>query len=192
MAVQDDAEWFEPDGVEAWSQWLADHHADAPGVWLVTAKRSSGRQVLDYESAIVEALRFGWVDSTLRSVDEERTRLWFGPRRATSGWARTNKARIARLEAGGRLEAAGRAAVEVAKANGSWELYDDVENLVVPDDLAAAFDAHPGSRAQWDGFAPSARKQMLAWVVTAKRAATRERRVAEVASKAAAGVRALP
>jgi uncharacterized protein YdeI (YjbR/CyaY-like superfamily) len=62
----------------------------------------------------------------------------------------------------------------------------------VPDDLAAAFDARPGSRAHWDGFAPSARKQMLAWVVTAKQPATRERRVTEVASKAAAGVRALP
>ncbi len=192
MGVQDDAEWFEPDGVAAWSRWLADHHADVPGVWLVTAKRSSGRQVLDYETAIVEALRYGWVDSTQRGVDEERTRLWFAPRRPTSGWARTNKARIARLEAEGRLEAAGRAAVEAAKANGSWELYDDVEALVVPDDLAAAFDAHPGSRAHWDGFAPSARKQMLAWVVTAKQSATRERRVTTVAAKAAAGVRALP
>jgi uncharacterized protein YdeI (YjbR/CyaY-like superfamily) len=90
------------------------------------------------------------------------------------------------------MEPAGRAAVDAAKANGAWTLLDDVEDLVVPPDLAAAFDAHPGSREHWDAFPPSARKMMLGWIVTAKQPDTRRRRVTETATKAAQGIRARP
>ena len=101
-------------------------------------------------------------------------------------WTRPNKERIARLEAEGRLEAPGRAAVEAAKANGNWTLMDAVDDRIVPDDLAAAFAAHPGSREHWDGFSPSAQKQMLAWIVMAKRprpAPRGSRRSAEAAAR---------
>ena len=75
VGVQDVAERFEPADLEAWAAWLADHHADTPGVWLVTPKASSGLRTFDYEAGILEALRFGWVDSTQRTVDELRTML---------------------------------------------------------------------------------------------------------------------
>ena len=88
------------------------------------------------------------------------------------------------------MEPAGRAVIEAAKANGTWTLLDAVEDLIVPDDLAAAFDAHPGSREHWDAFPPSARKLMLTWIVTAKRPPTRAARVVEVAARAAIGERA--
>lgn len=187
MGVMDDAERFEPATLEAWTAWLTQHHASTPGVWLVSAKRSSGRQTYDYEDAVVEALRWGWVDSTQRTVDESRSMIWFAPRRPRSVWTRNNKQRVARLEAEGRLEPPGRAAVEAAHANGMWTLMDDVEDLVVPDDLAAAFDAHPGSRAAYDGFSPSVRKQVLAWIALARRAETRAARVATTAELAAQG-----
>jgi uncharacterized protein YdeI (YjbR/CyaY-like superfamily) len=192
MAAQDDAERLEATSLDDWSDWLAVHHADSTGVWLVTAKRSTGRQPFDYEAAVCEALRFGWIDAVQRTLDDERSMQWYSPRRPASGWSRTNKTRIQRLEREGRMEPAGSAAVDAAKANGAWTLFDDVEDLVVPDDLAAAFDAHPGSRGHWDAFPPSARKMMLAWIVTAKQAATRERRVTETAAKAARGIRARP
>ena len=188
MGVMDDAERFEPGSLEQWSAWLAEHHASTPGVWLVSAKKSSGRQTYDYDDAVVEALRWGWVDSTQRGVDEQRSMMWFAPRRPQSVWTRNNKERVARLESEGRLEPAGRAQVEAAKANGMWTLMDDVEDLVVPDDLAAAVDAHPGSREQFDAFRPSVRKQILAWVVLAKKPETRAARIRATAEKAAQGL----
>lgn len=190
VGVQDVAEKFEPAGLEDWAAWLAAHHAGTPGVWLVTPKASSGRRTFEYEAAILEALRYGWVDSTQRTVDDERTMMWYAPRRPGSVWTRNNKNRVARLEADGRMEPAGAAAVAAAKASGMWTLMDDVEDLVVPDDLAAAFDANPGARDHWESFPPSARKQSLGWIALAKRPETRAARVAEVASRAARGQRA--
>jgi uncharacterized protein YdeI (YjbR/CyaY-like superfamily) len=192
MGVMDEAERFEPGSLEDWSAWLAEHHATTPGVWLVSAKKSSGRQVYDYDEAVVEALRWGWVDSTQRGVDEHRSMMWFAPRRPQSVWTRNNKERIARLEAEGRLEPAGRAQVEAARADGRWTQMDDVEDLVVPPDLAEAFAAHPGSREQYDAFRPSVRKQILAWIVLAKRPETRGVRVETTAEKAARGEKSQP
>lgn len=186
MGVYDDAERVEPPTLDGWSDWLAEHHADAPGVWLVTARRAADR-AFDYEAAVCEALRYGWIDAVQRPLDDVRSMQWFAPRRPASGWSRPNKLRIERLEREGRLEPAGRAAVEAAKANGTWQLLDDVEDLVVPEDLDAAFTARPGAREHWDGFSPSSRKQMLTWIVTAKKPETRARRVQEIADRAAEG-----
>ncbi len=189
VGVQDVAERFEPANLEAWATWLASHHADTPGVWLVTPKASSGLRTFDYEAGVLEALRFGWVDSTQRTVDDVRTMMWYAPRRPGSVWTRNNKQRVARLEREGRMEPAGAAAVAAAKASGMWTLMDDVEDLVVPDDLAAAFDRHPTARDHWDDFSPSARKEMLGWIAVAKRAETRGQRVEETARRAALGER---
>ena len=186
MGVMDDAERFEPATLAEWSEWLARNHGDRRGVWLVTAKRSTRRQPFDYEAAVVEALRYGWIDATQRSLDIERSMLWFAPRNPRSGWSGTNKARIERLLEEGRLEPAGLAAVEVARANGSWSLLDDVEALVVPPDLAAALDAH-GLRSAWDSMTPSLRRQHLLALVQAKRPETREKRVASAVAAAAGG-----
>lgn len=189
MGVCEDAERVEPATVQEWSDWLARHQADRGGVWLVSARKAS-RRAVDYDTAVVEALRYGWVDSVQRPLDEDRSMQWFAPRRETSGWARSNKLRIERLEREGRLEPAGRAAVEAARANGSWSLYDEVDALTVPDDLATELAARPGARERWDAFPPSARRGILAWIVLAKRPATREKRVREAAEKAARGERA--
>jgi uncharacterized protein YdeI (YjbR/CyaY-like superfamily) len=189
MGVMDDAERFEPARLEEWTAWLATHHADTPGVWLVTHTQSSGRAEFDYEHAVREALCWGWVDSTQRSLEGQRTMIWYAARRPGSVWTRNNKQRVALLEEAGRMQPPGAAAVEAARASGMWTLMDDVEDLVVPDDLAAALDALPGARAHWDAFPPSARKQALAWIVVAKRAETRAGRVADVAGKSARGER---
>ena len=189
VGVQDEAEHVEPATVEEWAAWLAQHHDRGVGVWLVAPRRAAERPV-SYEDCVLEALRWGWVDSTAKPVDERRSRLWFSPRRRGSVWTRPNKERVARLEAEGRLEAPGRAAVEAARADGRWTLMDAVEDRVVPDDLAAAFADHPGSREHWDGFSPSAQKQLLAWIVLAKRPETRAQRVLATAEAAARGEKA--
>lgn len=189
MSVQDDAERIEPASAAEWGAWLAEHHDRGTGVWLVSARREADK-AFSYEESVLEALRFGWVDSTQRPVDEARSMMWFAPRRPQSLWTRTNRQRIARLEAEGRLEPGGRAAVEAARANSNWDLLEPAEDGVVPDDLSAAFDRHPGSREQFEAFSPSARKAILSWIITAKRPETRADRIEQTAAKAAAGIRA--
>jgi uncharacterized protein YdeI (YjbR/CyaY-like superfamily) len=187
----DDLEWFQAETRQEWRAWLAENHATSPGIWLVTWKKSSGKPVLDYDEKVEEALAWGWIDTKGMSVDDERTRLVMCPRRPGSGWSRPKKERIVRLEEQGLMQPAGRAVIDAAKADGSWTLLDDVEDLIVPLDLSEAFDRHPGSRAQWDGFAKSPRKAMLTWLVTAKRAETRAARVEKVAAEAAEGRHAM-
>jgi uncharacterized protein YdeI (YjbR/CyaY-like superfamily) len=185
-------ERFHAETREQWRAWLAEHHADSPRVWVVTWKRATGRPAPSYEDLVEEALCYGWVDSTAGTVDDERSMLRFSPRKPGSGWARTNKARIERLTAEGLMAEAGLAVVRRAHDDGSWSLLDDVENLVVPADLAAALDALPPARANFDAFPPSARRAILLWLVQAKRAETREGRVRKTAELARRNERAVP
>ena len=185
-----DDEQVQPGSLAEWRAWLAEHHGRGSGVWLVTWRAGSGGPRIGYEESVEQALCFGWVDSKGRALDAERTMLWFAPRKRGSGWARTNKARIERLTAAGLMAPAGLAVIEAAKADGSWTLLDDVENLVVPDDLAAAFAAHPPAQQHWDAFPRSVRRAILEWIVQAKRAETRANRVAEAAAKAQVNERA--
>jgi uncharacterized protein YdeI (YjbR/CyaY-like superfamily) len=176
----------------AWRRWLIDNQGSSKGVYLVSWRRRTGRASVSYEEAVEEALCVGWIDSTGRNIDEERSIQWFSPRRAKSGWARSNKERVARLMAAGLMLPAGLAAIEEAKRTGMWTLLDDVEDLVVPDDLAAALAGRPRGRANWDAFPPSARRTMLGWVVQARRPETRADRIARIADGASRGERAYP
>ncbi len=168
-----------------WRAWLIANHATSNGVHLVSWRRGFGQASVPYEEAVEEALCVGWINSVAGRLDEERSLQWFSPRRPGSGWARTNKDRVARLIADGRMLPAGLAAIEEAKRTGSWTLLDDIENLVVPDDLAAALDAVPPAREHWDAFSRSPRRAILSWIGQAKRPETRAKRVAETAEYAA-------
>ncbi len=179
-----------PETIQEWRSWLAEHHRRTTGVWVVQWKRQTGRPALTYDEAVTEALAWGWVDSTAGTVDAERSKLWYAPRRPTSGWSRPNKLRVERLLAEGRMQPAGQRCIDVAVQNGAWTLLDDVENLVVPSDLAEALDARPGAREHWDAFPRSPRRAMLEWLVQAKKPETRARRITEIADKAAIGERA--
>lgn len=187
---RDEVPHVEADDRETWRAWLDANHATARGVWLVTWRRSSGRQGLDYEAAVEEALCFGWVDSTSGRFDDDRGKLYFARRKPRSAWAATNKARLERLIADGRMAPAGLAAIERAKANGSWDVLDSVERLEVPDDLVAALASRPPAADHFAAFPPSGRKLLLTWVATARRPETRAARVAEVAEAAARNERA--
>jgi uncharacterized protein YdeI (YjbR/CyaY-like superfamily) len=173
----------------AWREWLAANHDRPGGVWLVSWKRRTGRPAIPYEEAVEEALCFGWIDGQLGKGDDERSFQWFAPRRPKSTWARSNKERVARLEAAGLMAPAGLAAIERAKANGSWNALDDIDNLVVPPDLAAALAERPGAAESWEAAAPSGRRMALAWVTQVRNPEIRARRVVRVADQAASGRR---
>jgi uncharacterized protein YdeI (YjbR/CyaY-like superfamily) len=181
---------YHPRDLAAWRSWLSANHNTARGVWVASWRKASGRDPVPYADLVEEALCFGWIDSTVNTLDDERGLQLITPRKPKSSWTRLNKDRFAALEAQGRMTDAGRRAVEVAKANGWWSLFDAVEDLIEPDDLVESLDAAPAARAAWDGFPPSARKQMLWWVVSAGKPATRASRITRIVSEAERGRRA--
>ena len=150
----------QPASRAAWRQWLADHHAGSPGVWLVYCKKASGQPSLTYAEAVEEALCFGWIDSHPRKLDAERTQLLFTPRQPRSGWSKVNKERLTRLTAAGLLPA-GRAAIARAQANGAWESLDAAEAGAVPADLAAALAADAAAAGHFAGFSLSSCKMLM-------------------------------
>jgi uncharacterized protein YdeI (YjbR/CyaY-like superfamily) len=175
---------------DEWRAWLEQNHTRTEGIWLVSYKKATGKPAVDYETAVEEALCFGWIDSKGGRVDDERTMLWMAPRKSGSGWSRPNKVRIERLMANGRMAPPGLAKIEAAKQDGSWTALDASEALEVPDDLRAAFASYPDAARHFDAFPPSARKMILQWITTAKRPETRAARVAETARLANENVRA--
>lgn len=171
--------------------WFEANHDRVDAVWLVYYKKGSGRPSVDWPQAVEQALCFGWIDSKVRSLDDDRYEQYFTRRKPGSHWSRVNKEKVAELSAAGLIAPAGQAAVDRAKADGSWTMLDEVEAGVVPDDLAAALDT-AGARDAFDGFTDAQRRGLLAWILFAKRADTRARRIAEIAAAAAEGRRPTP
>ena len=180
---------IQPGSAEAWRRWLADNHATSGPIWLVYRKRTAGGRDLTYDEAVEEALCFGWIDSTIKPLDEERYRQFYSRRKPTSTWSKLNKERVERLIAESRMTDAGMAPIDAAKANGMWTALDSVEALEVPPDLEEALEAF-GARGNFDDFSASSKKNILWWIASAKKAETRARRVAETARMAADGRRA--
>ena len=161
-----------------WRRWLRDHHAKERGAWLVSYRRVTGKPAVEYDDAVREALCWGWIDSVVKPLDEERTISLYTPRKAGSGWSRSNKERLKTLIAEGRMSAAGLAKVEAAKKDGSWTLLDSVEALTVPPDLKNALGA--AGMKRFDALTAGRKREHLTALVTAKRPETRAKRVADI------------
>ncbi len=182
---------FHAESRQDWRAWLTANHDAVRGVWLCSWRPTTGKPSCPYPEAVEEAICFGWIDSTVNTLDDERRLQLMTPRKARSGWTRLNRQRAADMEAAGLMTDAGRRAIAVAQANGWWTIYDPVEDLLEPDELAAALDASPDARRHWDAFPPSARKQMLWQVISAAKPETRTARIATIVERAAAGERAI-
>ncbi|MGS0562385.1 YdeI/OmpD-associated family protein [Microbacterium aurugineum] len=191
MGALEDGERIRAADAVAWRAWLQDNHERTTGVWLLSVRGASDG--VGYEDAVRHALCFGWIDGPVRVFDDgtagRANGQWFSPRRPGSGWAATNKARIAELEAEGLLAAAGICAIETAKANGSWTVLDGPEAGIEPDEFAAALDAVPSARENWDAFPKSVKKFGLTQIAMAKRPETRSARIAKIVADAAEGKR---
>lgn len=173
----------------AWRAWLDRFHGDRPGVWLVLAKKGRTEPTaLTYEQALLEALCFGWIDGQVRRRDEGTYRQRFTPRRQRSVWSRRNVELAEQLLAEGRVRPAGRAAVERARQDGSWEnAYAGSATIEVPDDLAAALAAQPQAAAMFAKLSSQNRYAILYRLATAKRPETRERRLTQYVAMLARG-----
>ena len=174
----------------AWRAWLAANHGIARGVWLCSWRPPTRRPTCPYPEAVEEAICFGWIDSTVNTLDDERALQLMTPRKPKSAWTRLNRQRAAAMEQAGLMTDAGRRVIAAAQANGYWTIYDPVEDLIEPPELAAALDATADARRNWGDFPPHARKMMLWWVISAARRDTRQQRVDRIVEQAALGVRA--
>ncbi|MFA4867724.1 MAG: YdeI/OmpD-associated family protein [Pedobacter sp.] len=180
-----EVETFSPTSREEWRQWLKENHCSSQSVWLVQYKQKSARPSITWSDAVDEALCFGWIDSTRKTIDEESFVQFFSKRKATSNWSKINKAKVERLIAEGLMAEAGFKSVEVAKKNGSWSILDEVEELIMPKDLGEALQSLPGSAEYFSSLSKSVKKMILQWLVLAKRPETRQKRITEIAELAA-------
>jgi uncharacterized protein YdeI (YjbR/CyaY-like superfamily) len=174
----------------AWRKWLQQNHTRAEGVWLISYKKATGKPRFEYDEAVEEALCFGWIDSKPNKLDDERSMLWFAPRKAGTGWSKPNKARAEKMIQARLMTPAGMAKIEAARQDGSWNALDAVEALEIPPDLAAALAANPIAQQYFDAFPRSVKRAILEWITNAKKPETRARRVEEATRLAAKNIRA--
>jgi uncharacterized protein YdeI (YjbR/CyaY-like superfamily) len=173
-----------------WRRWLEQNHTRTQGVWLISFKKATGKPRVEYGEAVEEALCFGWIDSKSRTLDDERSMLWFTARKRGTGWSKPNKERVERLIAAGLMTEVGMAKIAAAQQDGSWNALDAVEALEIPPDLAVALAAYPSAQAHFDAFPRSAKRSILEWIASAKTPATRAKRIDETARLAADNIRA--
>jgi uncharacterized protein YdeI (YjbR/CyaY-like superfamily) len=178
----------------AWRTWLAKHHTDPVGVWLVLAKKGTEKPTsLTYDQALEEALCHGWIDGQAGRRDEATYRQRFTPRRRRSAWSKRNTGIAERLIAEDRMRPAGHAEVERAKADGRWEAaYAGPASMEVPADLAEALAAEPKAQAMFESLNSQNRYAVLYRIATAKRADTRARRIEHFVTMLARGETVYP
>jgi uncharacterized protein YdeI (YjbR/CyaY-like superfamily) len=178
----------------AWRTWLAGHHADPVGVWLVLAKKGTEKPTsLTYDQALEEALCHGWIDGQAGRRDEATYRQRFTPRRRRSAWSKRNTGIAERLIAEDRMRPAGHAEVERAKADGRWEAaYAGPASMEVPADLAEALATEPKAQAMFESHNSQNRYAVLYRIATAKRADTRARRIEQFVTMLARGETVYP
>ncbi len=174
-------EMFYPSTQQEWRKWLEKNHRSKQSVWLVCYKKHSAKPTLAWSAIVDEALCFGWVDGKRKSIDADSFMQFLCRRKPTSTWSKVNKEKIQQLIAAELMTPAGMETIEIAKGNGSWEILDEVEALIIPQDLEKAFKAYPGSKAFFLSLSKSVRKIMLQWLVLAKRPETRQKRITEIA-----------
>jgi uncharacterized protein YdeI (YjbR/CyaY-like superfamily) len=165
-----------------WRAWLKDHHTSSPGVWLVFYKAHTGAKSMVYEDMVREALCFGWIDSLVKRLDDDRYAIKVTPRKPTSKWSPLNRTRWTELKAARLLTAAGLAA---APTNNSYPSRPVIPEL--PGYIAKALKTNPRAWTFFQGLAPTYRRNFVVWIYMAKRSETRARRIRESISLLAAG-----
>lgn len=164
---------------EAWRAWLEENHARETEVWLVYYKKHTNRPRIPYDDAVEEALCFGWIDSTVRRLDEERFLQRFTPRKDASNWSESNRRRLRKLIAEGRMTEAGLSKVAEGVLDAPPAPKPPKRELEVPAFITDALAKKRKALENFNGLAPSYRREFVAWVTDAKREETRERRLKE-------------
>jgi uncharacterized protein YdeI (YjbR/CyaY-like superfamily) len=179
-----DVEDYCPYNQKEWRKWLKLNRNKKDAVWLIFYKKKSPNYNLSWSDSVDEALCFGWIDSTKKTIDKERYMQYFSRRKPNSIWSKINKDKVDSLTSEKLIQEAGYKTIEIAKKNGSWSILDEVEALVIPEDLKKEFNERVGSLEYYESLSKSVKKILLAWVVLAKRTETRQKRIIEIAENA--------
>ena len=168
--------------------WLKKNHAESDGLWLQIAKKGCAQPSVSYAEAVEIALCWGWIDGQKKGLDDQHFLQRFTPRRARSIWSKVNIGKCAELTKAGRMQPAGQAQIDAAKADGRWaKAYDSARTASVPDDLQAALDAQPAAKAFFATINASNRYAVLWRVQTAVKPETRAKRIAQLVEMLARG-----
>jgi len=163
-----------------WRKWLKKNHKKVVEVWLIFYKKETGKPSIDYEAAVEEALCFGWIDSIIKKIDEERYARKFTPRKDNSVWSESNKKRVKKVIKEGRITDYGLMKIKAAKNSGKW--YEDLKPNIsfnMPTDFEKALDKNKNAKENFEKLSPSHRRQYIGWIATAKREYTIEKRIEE-------------
>jgi uncharacterized protein YdeI (YjbR/CyaY-like superfamily) len=177
-------ETFYPETPEQWRTWLKENHTREKGIWLVQYNKKYGKPSLSWSEAVDEALCFGWIDSLKKKLNDESSIQYFGKRKPKSTWSKINKQKIEKLISENRMSKAGLDCIVIAKENGSWEILDSVEELLIPEDLMLELSRRTDATEFFHSLSKSVKKMMLQWIVLAKRSETRQKRILEIAEAA--------
>jgi uncharacterized protein YdeI (YjbR/CyaY-like superfamily) len=161
---------------EGWRDWLEGNHDKCKGIWLIYYKKGSGKPRVPYDDAVEEALCFGWIDSTVKRIDEEKYAQRFTPRKPDSGWSESNLQRMEQLIKEGRMTEAGLAKFQNPAAHRSTTRDLD---YVTPPGFMEALEKDPKALAYFMKLPPSQTKLFFRWVNGAKREETKQKRIAE-------------
>jgi uncharacterized protein YdeI (YjbR/CyaY-like superfamily) len=163
-----------------WRDWLSRNHNKEPGVWLVFFKKHTGKPTLEYDEAVEEALCFGWIDSIIKKLDDEKYARKLTPRKINSRWSKLNKLRVSRMIKQGRMTKFGLARVEAAKKSGLWDKTDRPQiSYEIPEELKRALESNSRAKAFFEQLAPTYQRQYIGWIQVAKRQETKNLRVKE-------------
>ncbi|GGF24256.1 YdeI/OmpD-associated family protein [Subtercola lobariae] len=163
-----------------WAAWLAAHHDESEGVRLAIAKKGGAHPSVSYAEALDEALCYGWIDGQKGALDDHHFLQNFGPRRPQSIWSKINVDKAEALIAADRMQPAGLAEIERAKANGRWQAaYAGSKTIEVPDDLLIALAPNPTATAFFEQLSGTNRYAILFRIGNVKRPETRARKIAE-------------
>lgn len=173
-------ELFCPTSRQDLRRWLEENHHLKPAVWLVLYKKKASGTTISWSELVDEALCFGWIDSVRRPIDNEKFMQFLSPRKLKGPWSKVNKEKITQFIADGLMTEAGLKVIERAKQNGSWTILDEVEDLIIPADLVDALKLKPDAEEYFMGLSKSVRKLLLSWLVFAKQASTRQKRIKEI------------
>jgi uncharacterized protein YdeI (YjbR/CyaY-like superfamily) len=185
MSQKEKTESFYPTNKKEWRKWLQKNHLSKQSVWLESYKKESGIPSISWSDAVDEALCFGWIDSKKISIDKVKSHQFFSKRKAKSTWSKINKAKVEKLITKKKMTPSGLECIKIAKENGSWEILDSVEELIIPNDLEKEFKTKNGSKTFFLSLSKSVRKAMLQWLVLAVRPETRQKRITELVELAA-------
>ncbi len=163
-----------------WRKWLKENHSIVKEVWLIYYKKHTGKPRIPYDDAVEEALCFGWIDSTVKRIDDEKYCQKFTPRKDKSNWSDHNKNRVAKMIKRGKMTTAGMDKIKAAKKNGEWNKKIVAEiKFEMPSELSHVLSANKKAKEFFNELSPSHKKQYIGWIASAKKVETREKRAEE-------------